>query len=276
MRHSLHLLEDSTLSGIALKFSRALRFAHTALKLRRGTWCVFGASGFGGVFSILHSVLLNWSSLGAGMELKIPEFYIDAHWPPDDYAPFLSEIGRIVFSWNESERIVRQITYNMAGGGEGPAILAVHMGTSSLLDAARTYANRHYSDERKEHLLHAIKLFERLREYRNYIVHSFNQVLCVGNGIPAAIGMQQYRAKGSYVIEESQYNLSQIRAIAKVFSGANKYFTHLHNHIVPYALKNRPLEQLLPLPEKFPLPDRLPKSRRDLQVDKPPPAPSQT
>lgn len=196
------------------------------------------------------------------MNFDIPEIYVHEPWPPEEYNTILSEVGRIIFNWNNIERLMRQILFNLSDGREKTNILTAHMGTTIQMHALRTIANTYFQDPQKDTLLHAIKLFERLREYRNYLIHSFNMIKINQEYGAVFASMQSYMAKGNFQIKELDLDEKEIAQISKLIRCASHYFTLLHNHIVPFNHGEVPKERLKPIPEKFPLPDKLPTTLR--------------
>lgn len=97
-------------------------------------------------------------------------------WPPKEWNPILIEVGKIVFNWNTLERTISQILNTLVGEGDNVKILVTQLGNRTVTDSIKTFANEFFKGKEREHLLHSVELFDILRGYRNYYIHSFNGV----------------------------------------------------------------------------------------------------
>ncbi|MFK8075708.1 MAG: hypothetical protein AB8B84_03915 [Granulosicoccus sp.] len=193
-------------------------------------------------------------------EFEVPEFYQKTQWPPREYDPILREMGRLIFNWNSIENSTRNILDALIGAGQKSNILTAHMGTQSQLDALKTIANGFLNDDEKNHILHAISLYSRLREYRNYFVHSFSMLY----GPTPMAGLSSLKAKGNLVKDELKLTEDEFVHISTVVRCAVHYFNLVLCH---FRYKDNQLEEYRiydELPSFFPIPPQLSKDRRSL------------
>lgn len=171
-------------------------------------------------------------------------------WPPSTSDQTLAAIGRIVFNFNACENTITQLLNILIGGDFHALVATAHMGTNTQLDALRTLTAEYLRDSEKEHVLHSIKLFERMRERRNYYIHSYSQV----PGTPDTAGMGSWSARGRIKRHREVIRLKELQLEASNLYHASHYLALVHNHFsMPDA------EEYQTLPAKFPLPDVLQK-----------------
>ncbi|MES2043765.1 MAG: hypothetical protein V4475_07795 [Pseudomonadota bacterium] len=172
-------------------------------------------------------------------------------WPPKECDAVLAAIGRIVFNFNTCERTITQMLNVLIGGDHHAVIVTAHMGTNTQLDALRTLAAEYQQADQREHIAHSIKLFERVRERRNYYIHSYAFV--PGNPGPTA-GMQSWSARGRLKIHKEVVTAETLENEARMIMRATEYLALVHNH---FSMPDDLTYQTLP--ERFPLPDALTK-----------------
>lgn len=197
----------------------------------------------------------------------------DRVWPPDELKPILVEMGRIVFNWNGFERSTTRLLNELIGGERDHklTIVTAHMTTNTQLDALRTIAAEFLEDNEREHILHLVKLFERLRERRNFYVHAFDGfsyplfekdgILRMDAGSPVG-KMRSISAKGRLHSNESDVSSKDLEIEAKLIHKASHYIALL---VLYFRRGDNPEYQMLP--EKFPLPEKLKKTTRTILSD---------
>ena len=82
-------------------------------------------------------------------------------------------LGEVVIFWNHVERSFRILLQRAThlGGSDGRIwSLVAHLTPVQLKDAMIALSGDH-ADDRRDHLIHCAKLFDREREYRNHFVH---------------------------------------------------------------------------------------------------------
>ena len=195
------------------------------------------------------------------IELEIPQLYNKSLWPPNRYDEILCTMGRIIFNWNSIENCTRNLLNTLVKAGAKSTIVTAHMGTQDQINALKTIANTYLDRDQKEHILHAIKLYERLRGYRNYFVHGFS-ALQMGSS-PMA-GMVDIKAKGQFVIEELPLTSDNLAKLSHIIRCAVHYYNLIYCHFRYIDNKRQEYDRYRTLPEiKFPIPDKLQKSKRD-------------
>ena len=191
-----------------------------------------------------------WTTLRDGIENCV--------WPPPDWDPILSEIGRIVFNWNRIEEITTKILNTLIGGQERSTIITAHMNTAIKNDALRTIAYEFLSDEERDHILHAIMLFNRLRERRNYYIHAFNTIsFTVSGSFNPQAQLDNYSAKGRLRRHVLTVTVDHLHNESVILNSATHYFGLLYGYFAHIEGSNQE-----GLPDKFPIPDRLTKPSR--------------
>ena len=200
------------------------------------------------------------------MPFTLPKEVSARVWPPDGMSEHLAEIGRVVFCWNVIENTFRHALANIVGGGQKVDILITHVGSNTWLDAMRTIAHHYLPKEEEEEIVHAIRLFELIREYRNFYVHGFSQVRSTIDGSIYWAGMLSKRAKGRFVIEESAITIGELSQFTVYLSAAKNYYASLSLYYFYKGDSGEDAARYKNLPERLPLPERLSKSRRDVHL----------
>lgn len=109
--------------------------------------------------------------------------------PRPEHADLLSKFGQMISTWNDVEyqwrssllRFEHPETYKVSGTAQ---ILAAHLGSLQLLDAAKTLAAEILTGDCQATLREAVTQLDILREYRNYYVHGFQGVGWRPDGTP--------------------------------------------------------------------------------------------
>ncbi len=179
-------------------------------------------------------------------------------WPPNEFDPILAELGRLIFNWNTIERTLTQILNILTGSFPKNQILTAHMSTTAICDALKTVANELHIGEERNHLLHAVSLFEVLRDYRNYYVHGFNTILFVPGDVPRAC-FNTKSAKSKLTIRRLELTAKQIAEVSFQCMDASGYLALVHNY---FYYTDKP--EYANLPKLHPLPPRFVKPKEPL------------
>ena len=189
---------------------------------------------------------------------QIPSEFDKPDWPPAAYEQILVEMGRLIFNWNSIENSTRNLLTFLAGNTQAVEILTLQLGTQSQIDSLKSYANLQLSGDQKDHVLHIHTLYSRLREYRNFFVHSFSTIM---GPVPTA-KMTSVRARGNYFVDEARFNNAEFKNVSRIIRCAVHYFNLVYCHF-RYENDTRPdYDAYRALPEMFPIPDQIEKERR--------------
>jgi hypothetical protein len=95
---------------------------------------------------------------------------------PDDEmrCSYLCALGRLIVNWNQAENSLRQILIDLCGASPAIWILTAELGSVSLENALKGASFDIGQARLTPYIEHCIEWFSRLREYRNYYVHSIN------------------------------------------------------------------------------------------------------
>lgn len=179
-------------------------------------------------------------------------------WPPDEFAPILIEMGRLIFNWNNVEQTLTKILNVLTGTYPKNQILTAHMGTSGICDALRTVATELHEGEEQEHLLNCINIFIRLRDYRNYYVHSFNTIMYFPTGEHKAV-FRATSARSKLIAHDLQNDANQISEVAFECKEAHSYFALVHNY---FYYSDKP--EYEKLPDFHPVPFKFKKPKKEM------------
>lgn len=195
-------------------------------------------------------------------------------WPPDDWSPLLIEIGRIVYNWNTIENTVKRIflhvTNNTLKTNEitpTGQIMVAHIPLTTLSGSLRAIVTETISGDLKDHLIHSVELFDRLKDYRNYYIHSFSGIQTrivkvqttsgeeVDAWVPGPGTFKTTSARGALKVSTNNITADEARRVSQLLTAANSYlsevslFAHLHFSASVVDGPRTP-------PEKFPLPHK--------------------
>jgi hypothetical protein len=125
------------------------------------------------------------------------------------------------------------------------------MGTSAICDALKTVANEFYKDDEQKHLLHCVCLFETMREYRNYYVHGFRNILYFPGAEPKA-GFYSKSARSRIVVHRIENDAAELKEVAFQCSEVSHYIAGVHNYFYyPDKPEYGQLPSLHPVPLRF-------------------------
>lgn len=177
-------------------------------------------------------------------------------WPPDEFAPILIGMGRLIFNWNNVEQTLTRILNILTGIYPKNQILTAHMGTKGICDALKTVAIEFYSGNEQKHLLNCVEIFTRLSDYRNYYVHSFNTIIFLPSGENKA-GFRSTSARSKLLTHDLENDANQISEIAFQCKEVHSYFALVYNY---FYYTDKPeyqnLPELHPQPPKFTKPKK--------------------
>ena len=175
-------------------------------------------------------------------------------WPPEQYAPILVEMGRLVFNFNAMERVVHRTLLLLATQGnedEAVASIITHMNNVPAVEALRSVTMDYYEDWIREHCLHVCELFDRLREHRNYFVHGFKDIQLDGRAT-----IKTSTARKGLRDHELVVDAADFAALASLMHRAGSYAAHVYCCSAEII---RGAERVTEVPELFPLPEKLQK-----------------
>ena len=174
------------------------------------------------------------------------------------FTPFYALLGELVIQWNYTESLAGFLLSGLAGGGDKTRILTSGLGNVALKEALLTFSNEFAESELRAHINHFCDYFDRMREHRNWLVHS---IAVLGNDKDGGtIGLSQStKAKGRLVFHQKQTREADltecIRRLLELHDYGNRLVPHVYTFDKPLPLY-QPLSSLeMPL-----LPDRLQKS----------------
>jgi hypothetical protein len=182
-------------------------------------------------------------------------------WPPTEWDAHLAMMGRIVFQFNQIEDYHRRTLIHVVGKSVEVEILTAHLGSNTINDALRTIANEILKNPEKDRVNHNIKVFERVREYRNYFVHGMIGLKQSLLGAPSQVvlnptlHMRTVKARNGYFSEEIDLDAKDLENFARYLTASVNYFVANLLYFSGHPAHST-------LPEKLPLPDKLNKSRR--------------
>jgi hypothetical protein len=152
------------------------------------------------------------------------------------------------------------------------------MSTNALCDALRVWATDQASEQEAARLQHAIVFFERLREHRNFYVHSVIAVHGVAlNAYTEALGLfgstLTTRARRSYMVMQGDLKKAELKATITHAKVLSDFLAHLHAYFFLEAFAESQTDNPLPrppLPDNPPLPEKLLLPPADPTILKPP------
>jgi hypothetical protein len=186
-------------------------------------------------------------------------------------ASYYASLGTLLVAWNQAENSLRQILIALCVAGPEIWILTAELGGTSLENALKSGATDIASLKLKPFISHCVEWFSRLREYRNYYVHSINDVHPHVNGKIAGVASQT-TAKNRLAIHQEFILEERISELTAWISSLNDFCSDVLFHVSAHPLTEfsdgRPFPLLPEIPE---LPGRLRKPRQDFTADPSPP-----
>ena len=140
------------------------------------------------------------------------------------------------------------------------------MGNVALVEALETLARELAPQELTDHLLHAKKLFETLREFRNYYMHSASRIGLLDDG-KLGVVLEQLTSRRRVSFHKEGMNEQQLAELLDRIHAAANYVRLIWGRLVSIAYRDPAPDPPLSSREMPPLPDRLKKPRLFLQDD---------
>ena len=96
--------------------------------------------------------------------------------PPAGQVSYYASLGALTVAWNKAENSLRQILITLCGESPQIWILTAELSAIPLERALQSGATDIASPRLRPFIEHCIEWFDRLREYRNYYIHSITDV----------------------------------------------------------------------------------------------------
>jgi hypothetical protein len=163
-------------------------------------------------------------------------------------------LGTLVVRWNQADDALRTLLMSLCGSGMSGSNLrteaiALELGTRGVTQALQTIANDELPLPESDLVLHAVKYYEILGEYRNFYVHTIKLVT------PNGATTTHKSAKGKLLIGGETIQKDNLVQVYNWANELSQFITQLNFSMF------FPLGERTPLPEKPALPDRLQKIR---------------
>jgi hypothetical protein len=206
----------------------------------------------------------------------------------------LTELGRMVTTWNWLESQVRVVLTLLASASEEALlrgqnrmdevtaartrarVLTTHLGNVAITDAINALA-KGQNALLAGHLTHLSKLFDRLREHRNFYAHGTkgagSNVSLDGRMETSALATQ-VTAKGTLKVSSLRFGKSDLEVFVRQLGDAGRYSQMIQHAIINPNLPPEAYAGVFEHPsslQKPPLPDRLLKSHQALIGEPPQP-----
>ena len=153
-------------------------------------------------------------------------------------------LGEIVIVWNHVEQSFRILLHratHIAGPDGRLWSLIAHL-TPIQLAASMAALSHDHQDERRGHLAHCAKVFDREREYRNYYVHA-PRTFWSTDTMSHLIASSLSARGGSLVLRQSQIEAEELSAYLERLSVLQTYIGELLED--SHNLRNgKPLSEL--------------------------------
>jgi hypothetical protein len=168
---------------------------------------------------------------------------------------FLARLGRLIVRWNYVESMIRLLLGTLCRDRPTAEILTAHMGSASLCGALQTIGNEFADEHLREHIVHAVAYFDRVREYRNYYAHGIIGAVGGGRGL-----IQTTSARARMKLHQEIVSNDTLDVAIGYCETLNTYLNHLISSQV-FRGKDEHLaaKEFRTLPQKPRLPKRLQK-----------------
>src|ERR1700734_1868203 len=104
----------------------------------------------------------------------------------------LARLGQVVIRWNDLEDRIRSLLLILCGDHNyAHEILTANMSANALGESLDTIGREMSPDAIKGEIVYCIRLFDTLREYRNYYIHSASSISLKYSGGGLGIKMSQ-------------------------------------------------------------------------------------
>ena len=153
-------------------------------------------------------------------------------------------LGEIVIVWNHVEQSFRILLHratHIAGPDGRLWSLIAHL-TPIQLAASMAALSHDHQDERRGHLIHCSKVFDREREYRNYYIHA-PRTFWSTDTMSQLVASSLSARGGSLVLKQSQIEAGELSAYLERLSVLQSYIGELLQD--SHNLRNgKPLSEL--------------------------------
>ena len=191
----------------------------------------------------------------------------------DKVISYYASLGVFLVTWNDVENSLRQLLIALCGASPQIWILTAALGGPSLENALKSGATDIAPPKLKPFIEHCVEWFDRLREYRNYYVHSIHGVAPHFSGKVVGVASQT-TAKTRLAIHQEFIFEERISELITWINSLNVFCSDILFHVSAHPLtefsNGTPFP---PLPEMPKLPIKLEKPRANFTAD-PPQAPS--
>jgi hypothetical protein len=188
---------------------------------------------------------------------------------------YLCALGSLIVNWNQAENSLRRILIDLCGASPAIWLLTAELGSVSLENALKSASFDIGPARLSPYIDHCIEWFSRLREYRNYYVHSINDIGL--NSAEKVVGVYlQVSAKKRITVHSEFIGLDRINKFNSDVIEFLNFVSDVQFHVSAHPLTEFPDGRPFPpLPEMPLLPDRLQKPRQYLTADplRPPSSP---
>ena len=180
-----------------------------------------------------------------------------------------AKIGEIIVAWNSVEYLARNMLSHIAGGGPSALALTANLGNVAVKEGLDVLANEILTGSFQDHVFHFGKMFDCLREHRNWTVHGV--IAIAKNSSGETIGISQMEsARSRLVLHQKHTTIDELEELLSHIKALNLYGGNIlfSEDLTGIPQISAPRLSLL---EKPPLPDRLQKPRLFLRDVKHPP-----
>lgn len=138
----------------------------------------------------------------------------------------------LVVEWNLAERTAQGILCDVLGGSKASYAVSCEVMNVQLTNALRA-SGCDLKPETRDAVVRFCDVFERLREYRNFVVHGAQEMPDEnsqrGLGV-AVLGVQM--AKGSLKIGSQAVNADDLRAVSENITQCREFAEAIRKHLV--------------------------------------------
>lgn len=190
--------------------------------------------------------------------------------------PLYIAMGQLVVIYNAAEERIRTLLTNLVADFDNimniqARIMVSELGAVGLENALNAIAGDLLPKTQREAVQHLVKLYERVRGYRNFYVHGIIQVGGPTLETPTVRGhVVTYSAKGALTEHMTMIGLDDIHEAVDQAQVLGNYARDVTQYLRDDA-KPVPAFSPAPLPDKPPLPPRLEKPLLRLRERFPPP-----
>ncbi len=168
-------------------------------------------------------------------------------------------LGDFIMTWNQAENAMRRLLLTLCGPSPTTRILTAELGTRGLTDGLNAMATT-LKGERRIAVETVVKLYNRIREYRNYYAHGISIIACHPDTNIAMGVAHMAMAKGKLAVAQDIITIQQLEATTGWANSLQDAVGNILDTIDPQ--EGSRAHPPLPSPETLLLPDRLTKTLR--------------